>query len=669
MSSLLSKDRGEKPQRPPLALLGAWRTSPFPVVRFIRDEADAGLRGNPHPMKVPRMKNHYAFVTFLLIAGFLLPILTHAQPKKPGAIAPAEKPMDGKWEEIDQRLIFLMVRLANIETSLDAVERAIGKNTGQRYVKTNEAKRAEAGNDVMDRKGGGPMNWSEFYGTTAEKFFYHPTDRNSSYHTTTILAQKSPQADNKPSEGIASRQGLPVHQRPPQFDYIYRANENVKTRAEQEAAEFKGKIDELLARRAVLEAEQSGLWCEVAFRAVSQYDLDKKPLYRFEPLVAEGDAVSKQHAETMKAAATFMRVALSIIDNAQKDQATTFSKIKSAVSDSRQKLSDSWLRQAVDVTDRKTPEGRFAALSKRLDDMASNLSESYVVAMDGDQAKDQQRKDTFRAMLQESLVSYAQIILALDEMSVLMKDEWKIKPDVDKPIQLAGLDGFESVSLSGPTSPPRPGVPPSPARDPAKNGRSLESLIIGKFRLKNLKQTWEFRKDGTATKDGTAVGTWAVEGNWIRMSYSDNADEHFIVITPSTGDNFTGSWHRPKQKPLDLFFDRMESTDAGEGISKIGTVAGSPTPQAKAPTNEVRVVSTWKHYCNGRLTGTRAFYSDGHLKSADSGSYWSLDGDKLTLDWGKVGVDKCVVSQDGRSFKGKNNHGDSIRGERVNDDQ
>lgn len=47
---------------------------------------------------------------------------------KPAAIAPAEKLADG-WDEIDQRLIFLMVRLANTETSLEAVEKAIGQAT------------------------------------------------------------------------------------------------------------------------------------------------------------------------------------------------------------------------------------------------------------------------------------------------------------------------------------------------------------------------------------------------------------------------------------------------------------------------------------------------------------------------------------------------------------
>jgi hypothetical protein len=372
-----------------------------------------------------------------------------AQQKKPTAtVAPAEKLADG-WEEIDQRLIFLMVRLANAETSLDAVEKAIGAGTRKRAAKVGEAKRAEAGNDRMDRKGGGPMKWSEFYGTTAEKFFYHPTDRNTTYHTTTILSQQGPQADNKVGGGVPAGQGVPAHQRPPQFDYIYRANENAKERAEEEAAEFKGRVNELIERRQRLEAEQAGLWCEIAFRAVSHYDLDKKPLYRFEP-IAGSDTTSRQSAESMRAASSFMALALSIISEAEKDQAATFSKIKPAVAQARLNLNDSWLRLAVDVKDRNSNEGRFAALAKRLDDVASNLSDSYVVAIEGDQAKDQQRKDTFRAKLQESLVNYAQIILALDEMSEQMKGEWTIKPDVDKPIQFVSLDNIKAVRLARP---------------------------------------------------------------------------------------------------------------------------------------------------------------------------------------------------------------------------
>jgi hypothetical protein len=135
---------------------------------------------------------------------------------KPAPIAPAAPLKDG-WEEIDKRLVFLMVRLANVEASLDAVEKSLGLGTRQQAARVGDAKRAEQGNEMMDRKGGGPVKWSQFYGRTAEKFFYHPTDRNTTYHTTTILSQQSPSGDNSPGAGVPSRQGLPVHQRPPQL--------------------------------------------------------------------------------------------------------------------------------------------------------------------------------------------------------------------------------------------------------------------------------------------------------------------------------------------------------------------------------------------------------------------------------------------------------------------
>jgi hypothetical protein len=307
----------------------------------------------------------------------------------------------------------------------------------------------------MDRQGGGPMKWSEFYGRTAEKFFYHPTDPNTKYHTRTVLQQRGPQADNKVGGGVPASQGLPVHQRPPQFDYIYRANQDAKTKAEREAVEARYKADELIARRATLEAEQSALWCEVAFRAVSRYDLARKPLYRFEPIAVSVETNDRQRAEALKAAAIFMRAALLILAEAEKDQARAFGSVKATVADAREKLDDNWIRQAVlasDMSDMKTPAGKFVVLAKRLDDVAANLSESYQVSIDGERFKDEQRKDTFRALLQESLVSYAQVVLALDEMSSLMATEWKIRPDVDRPIQAISLLVRAEPSSTRPTN-------------------------------------------------------------------------------------------------------------------------------------------------------------------------------------------------------------------------
>ena len=374
------------------------------------------------------------------ILGLMLSFgqVAFAQEKKAALIAPAEAAKDG-WDEIDQRLIFLMIRLANTETSLEALEKTIAASSRNQSVKIGDAKRAVRENEKMDRKGGGPVHWSVFYGRTADKFFYHPTDRNSTYHTVTVLSQQPPQNDNKIAGGVPSRQGLPVSNRPPQFDYIYRANQEAKERAEADADKLKNKIEALLDRRQKLELEQNGLWVEIAFHAIAHFDLNKKPRLRFEPAVAANDPDSKLHGDIVKSAAIFTRVALSVIDEAQKDQASAFSRIKPTVSDARQTLNDYWLRLGVDSSDRKTTDGKFAALAKRLDDVASNLSESYEVAVDGDRQKDQVRKETFRGQLQESLVGYAEIVLALDEMLVEMQERWQIKSDLDKPLTVASF--------------------------------------------------------------------------------------------------------------------------------------------------------------------------------------------------------------------------------------
>lgn len=353
--------------------------------------------------------------------------------KKPSTIAPAEKLPPG-WDEVDQRLIFLMVRLANTETSLEAIEKTINKSDSTKTSKAASARRAETRNIVMDRKGGGPVSWNVFYGTTAEKFFYHPVDANSTYHTATVLSQQGPGADNKVGGGVPASQGLPVHQRPPQFDYIYRSNERVKARAEADVAALNGKMSSLIARRQRLEAEQAELWVEIAFRAIDHYDLNKKPLLRYEPLLVSTDPDAIQHVEIVKSNTQFMRVALSIIETAKNNQASAFKTIQTKVTNARTKFDDALLQQGVDVTEKSAPVAKFASLAKRLDDVSKNLSESYEVATEGDEAKDEVRKETFRGMLQQSLVSYAQIILAMDEMCVVMQKDWKIKPDLKKPL-------------------------------------------------------------------------------------------------------------------------------------------------------------------------------------------------------------------------------------------
>ncbi len=479
-----------------------------------------------------------------------------ADKKKAAPIAPAEKVADG-WEEIDERLVFLMVRLANTETSLEAVEKAIAGTSSKQSVKTGDAKRAIDKNEKMDQRGGGPMKWNQFYGTTAEKFFYHPTDRNSSYHTVTILTPQPPQNDNKTAEGTPSRQGLPVHQRPPQFDYIYKAARDAAARADAEVAQLKNKVDALTARRQSLELEQVALWVEIAFRMAAHFDLDQKPMFRFEPKLVANDADAKQNADTMKAAASFMRVALSIIEEANKDQSSTLLRIKPTVKQARQSLNDSWLRLAVDTSDKKSTEGKFAALAKRLDDVSSNLSESYEVATEGDQQKDQLRKETFRGQLQQSLVSYAQIVLALDEMCEEMKSEWKIKPDIDRPYVTVSLASVApTTSIKQTTASPEK-IDSFQADSVWTDGtRKLEVLSRSgeKFRASFQSTGFERIVSGSVSngkfnwlgKDVKAVRGGAGDDNWG------------VISSDASGDKIDLSWKGMNGKTGTITLRRVE---------------------------------------------------------------------------------------------------------------
>src|SRR5580658_9737502 len=162
---------------------------------------------------------------------------------------PAEQPKAG-WEEVDQRLVFLTVELSTVESSLDATNRALVANGYQKAVREQQAANAQQGNELMDRNGGGPVPWQQFYGRTAERFFYHPTDDNTVY--------LNPDAED---------------QRPPQFDYIYRANEESRQTAEDDAARIGQKISDLLDYRRQLEGKQNVLWCKIALRGVASKEL------------------------------------------------------------------------------------------------------------------------------------------------------------------------------------------------------------------------------------------------------------------------------------------------------------------------------------------------------------------------------------------------------------
>lgn len=87
---------------------------------------------------------------FLWASQVALPQEKKPAPKKPAPIAPAEKQADG-WDEIDERPVFLMVRLANTETTLEAVEKAIADSSRKQAKRIGEAKGSEIKNEEMGK--------------------------------------------------------------------------------------------------------------------------------------------------------------------------------------------------------------------------------------------------------------------------------------------------------------------------------------------------------------------------------------------------------------------------------------------------------------------------------------------------------------------------------------
>lgn len=351
---------------------------------------------------------------------------------RPGLSAGAAAPLPEGWEEIDQRLVFLTVQLSTVESAIEATNKALRTSGYQQAIKQAAADQARQNNQAMDRNGGGPVPWQEFYGKTAERFFYHPTDGN------TITVNP-----------------LPIGQRPPQFDYIYRANEQNRQKAEQDAAKLGGKIEDLLDYRRKLETEQAALWCKVAFRGVATMDLPARPLYRLDLSAPRSDEASKQEVEAAKASTAFLLAINSELGQAVKslddDSKTTLEHLLQVTTTARADLQTKLLKQttlAEALSNPRTPLGQFSRSAKRLEDSAQNLVDAARLAADADSRDDQAGKQSFRGQFQQMVFDYAASVATADAAFTKAAGEWKLTPAAKPAEAAAPVDA--SVDAIGP---------------------------------------------------------------------------------------------------------------------------------------------------------------------------------------------------------------------------
>src|SRR5471030_1116609 len=95
-----------------------------------------------------------------IILSMLVVSLGRGQATQPATDAP----------DLTPRQQDLLLQLSDAEANIQAINKALkltGYNVGIAYDRIDSS---QQGNDIMNRKGGGPVRWDEFYGKTAKDY-------------------------------------------------------------------------------------------------------------------------------------------------------------------------------------------------------------------------------------------------------------------------------------------------------------------------------------------------------------------------------------------------------------------------------------------------------------------------------------------------------------------
>lgn len=444
--------------------------------------------------------------------------------EKPAAVAEFNdfraKPLDGwEWDE-DERLGDLIAQLREKESSLQALDARIAKAMGKKAGAKMDENMAWRNNNRMDLNGGGPIRWDAFYGRNAEKFFYHPVDANTTYHTNTLLQQTSPTA----AGGVPGNQGVPAHQRPPQFDYIYRGWEKEQQRAKEKAEELKGKIDDMISRRRDLEQDVVLLWCKLAFRIIDKEKLPEKPVLRWVAMPKNPDVTADvERASVMTLATQLLATALLFNESfVEQDAPKAFGTVDAVIKKTRKRFEDGLLETETlldESEDVGTAIGKYKRLSRKLEDVSKSLTEGYKGWKEGDSTDDEPAKYASLRRIQDSVVAYSQLLLSLNELVSVMKKEWGTKTNT-RSTEFAPVWDVAYVAPSVPSGSravPERSRSASASESPVpKQKPSAGDPIVGMW-FNDKGWGNEFLEDKTArnvTPKGQVdtVGTWKGEG-------------------------------------------------------------------------------------------------------------------------------------------------------------
>ena len=332
--------------------------------------------------------------------------------------SPATQPESNSAGPLTERQRNLLLQLSNAEANIQAINKALrvtGYKVGVAY---DRIENNQKGNDLMNRQGGGPVPWDEFYGRTARDFYsarsWATFDREGNARTVRVkIADDYTQL-----------------KRPEQFDYIYKANNDQVARATDQIASLQHDQAALLARRYFHEAEQSRLWATLAWERVSDEEISLRPLYRFQLKGSTTDVGMLRPLVRFLRAVDVMTAFG--IDALKVNQAATLTEVNKQVQSAyrvlQKSLADALIAPTVDSHHAKQAES-LKALCKSLDEECEVITDNYQKAVDSDAAKEDASKLQYRAELQASMAFFAALTGELDHELSTTAAAWGVSAD------------------------------------------------------------------------------------------------------------------------------------------------------------------------------------------------------------------------------------------------
>jgi len=217
-----------------------------------------------------------------------------------------------------------------------------------------------------------------------------------------------------------------------------------------------------------LEEEVVLLWTKIAFRVLDRDKVAEKPVLRWASLPVTGDnKEDSERAVAFNEATRLLAVGLLFNEKrVEKEADRVFSTVSDALEANRRNFEDSLLRAGVlldDSEDKTKPIGQYKFLSRKLEDTAKSLSEGYRGWKDGDENDDEPTKFVGLRRVQDSVVTYAKILLALNELVDVMKKDWELRVN---PESTEFVPKWDVAYTTRATPKPAPASVPK-----AKNGR------------------------------------------------------------------------------------------------------------------------------------------------------------------------------------------------------